>query len=111
MQPPLMLLVLIVHRAHMTYRSMPERADLFGPTGLPLDQEIDDTSLAHIALHPRCPGITARAVDAQADPHGIQDATQRLQRLEQVRSLSRPAPALWAGDRKQPVPAPAASGQ
>ena len=77
MQPPLMLLVLIIDRAHMAYRSMPERADLFRPTGLPLDQEIDDTPLAHIALHPRCPSITARPVDPQADPQGVQDAAQR----------------------------------
>jgi len=72
-----MLLILIIDRSHMTYRSTPERADLFWSTGLPLDQEINDTPLAHIALHPRCPGITARAVDAQADPQGIEDAAQR----------------------------------
>lgn len=77
MQPPLILLILIIDRAYMAYRSVPERADLFRPTRLPLDQEIDDTSLAHIALHPRCPRITARAVNAQADPQGIQDAAQR----------------------------------
>ena len=71
-----MLLVLIADRAHMTYRGMPERADLVRPAGLPLDEEIDDTPLAHIALHPRCPSITARAVDAQADSQGIQDAAQ-----------------------------------
>ena len=81
MQPPLILLVLIIDRARMTYRSIPERADLFRPAGLPLGQEIDRTPLAHIALHPRCPGITARAVDAQADPQGIQDAAQRPQCL------------------------------
>ena len=76
MQPLLVLLVLILDRAHVSYRSIPERADLFRPAGLPLDQEIDDTSLSHIALHPRRPGITARAVDAQADPQLIQDAAQ-----------------------------------
>jgi hypothetical protein len=86
MQPPLILLVLIIDRVHMTYRSIPERADLFRPTDLPLGQEIDHTPLAHIALHPRCSGITARTVDAQADPQGIQDAAQRPRRLEQVRS-------------------------
>jgi hypothetical protein len=37
MQPPLMLLVLIVDRAHMTHRSIPERADLFRSAALPLD--------------------------------------------------------------------------
>jgi hypothetical protein len=62
-------------------------------------------------LHPRCPGITARAVYPQPDPQGIQDAAQRPQCLEQIRSLSRPARAIWAGDRNQPVPAPAAGGQ
>jgi len=74
MQPSLMLLVLILDRAHMAYRSMPERADPFRPACLPLDREIDDTPVAHIALHPRCPGVTARAVDAQADPENSRDS-------------------------------------
>ena len=77
MQPPVMLLVLLVHGAYVAYRGAAERADLLRPVGPPLDEEVDGTSLAHIALHPRCPGVTAGAVDAQTDPQGIQDAAQR----------------------------------
>jgi hypothetical protein len=46
-QPPRILLVLIVDRSHLAYRSTSERADLFRPASLPLDQEINDASLAH----------------------------------------------------------------
>jgi hypothetical protein len=35
-----MLPVSVVDRAHMTYRSGPERADLFWPSGLAFDQEV-----------------------------------------------------------------------
>lgn len=57
------------------------------------------------------PGITARAVDAQADALGIQDAAQRPQSFEQVWPLSRPDLAVLAGDCEHPVPAIAAGGQ
>src|SRR5713226_1149869 len=103
-----MLPVLIVDRAHMAYRGRPKRADLFRPASLPFDQEIDNTALAHVALHPRCPRITARAVDPQADTQGVHDAAERPQRFEQVRSLGHPAFAVWAGECEQPVPAAAA---
>ena len=86
-----MLPVLIVDRAHMADRGWPKRADLLGPTSLPFDQEIDNTALAHVALHPRCPRITVRAVDSQADTQGVHDAAERLQRLKQVWSLGHPA--------------------
>jgi len=95
MQPPLILLVLITDRAHMTDRSIPERADLFRPAGLPLGQEIDHTPLAHIALHPRCPGITARAVDAQADSQGSR--TRRSARSALNRSGPSPAQLVPSG--------------
>ncbi len=89
-----MLPVLILDRSYMAYRGRPKCADLLRPTSLPFAQEIDDTTLAHVALHPRCPGIPARAIYAQPDIQGVQDPTQRPQRLEQVRSLGRPAPAV-----------------
>ena len=69
-----MLMVLILDRSYMAYRGWPQSADLLRPTCLPFGQKIDNTALAHIALHPRCPCITARAVDAQADTQRIQDA-------------------------------------
>ena len=106
-----MLPVLIVNRAHMADRGWPKRADLLGPTSLPFDQEIDNTALAHVALHPRCPRITVRAVDSQADTQGVHDAAERLQRLKQVWSLGHPAFAVWAGEHEQPVPAAATGGQ
>jgi hypothetical protein len=43
MQPPFILLILIVDRAHMICRGVTGSADLFRPTRLPLDKEIDDT--------------------------------------------------------------------
>jgi hypothetical protein len=75
-----MLPVLILDRAHMAYRRRPKCADLLRPTSFPFDQEIDDTTLAHVALHPRCPCIRARTIYAQPDIQGVQAATQRPQR-------------------------------
>jgi hypothetical protein len=98
-QPLLMLVVLILDCADAAYRGRPKCADLLRPASLPFGQGIDNAALAHVALHPRRPRIAARAVDAQADTQRIQDAAQRPQCLEQVRSLGRPAPAIRAGDR------------
>src|SRR5258707_585721 len=106
-----MLPVLILDRAHMAYRGRPKCADLLRPTSLPFGQEIDDTTLAHVALHPRCPRIPACAIYAQPDIQWVQDATQRPQRFEQVRSLGRPTVAVRAGDREPPVPAATAGCQ
>ena len=61
-----MVLILLLQGPHVFYGGLPERTDLFRPTGLPFDQQIDDTPLAHVTLHPRCSRVTARAVDAQA---------------------------------------------
>src|SRR5216683_5336551 len=90
-QPLLMLLVLVLDRAHIACRSRPQCVDLLRSTDSPFDQEINNTPLAHVALHPRRPRITTCSVDTHADTQGIQDAAQRPQGLKQVRSLGRPA--------------------
>jgi hypothetical protein len=103
-----MVLVLILDRGYMACRGRPKRADLLRPTSSPFDQEIDDTTFGHVALHPRCPRIPPRAIYTQPEIQRVQDATQRAQRPEQVRSVGRPAPAIQTGDRDQPIPTPTA---
>ena len=106
-----MLLVLILDRANKAHRRRVKCADLLRPTSLPFDQKVDSTALAHVALHPRGPRIPARAIYTQSDIQGVQDATQRPKRLEQIRSLGRPALAVRVGDCEQLVPAATARRQ
>ena len=90
-----MLPVLVVDRAHMTYRSQPERADLFWPSGLAFDEEVNDTPFAHVALHPRCPRITARALTPRRMPEG--SATAVLDGWPSARFGGCTEPGLQAG--------------
>ena len=53
-------MVLILDRAYMAYRGRPKSVGLLRPTCLPFGQKVNNTALAHVALHPRCPRIPAR---------------------------------------------------
>jgi hypothetical protein len=85
--PPRVVLILFFQCAYVLYRGLAERADLLRPVSPSFGQEIDNTSLAHVALHPRCPRVTARTVDAQANAQQVKSAAQLPQCLEQVWAL------------------------
>ena len=79
--------VLLGDRADILRGGWAECVDLDGSARLSGDEEVDQPTLAHVALHSGGPGITPRTVAAEAHVERVELAAEISQRLEQVRSV------------------------